>query len=1299
MRLKRLELFGFKSFADRTALDFHNSLTGIVGPNGCGKSNVVDAVRWVLGEQRPTSMRGGEMVDVIFKGSASRPGLSVAEVTLVLDNSADTLAGRGAEVSITRRVFQSGEGEYLLDGERVRLKDVRDMLYDTGLGSRGYAVLEQGRIDAVLSANPLDRRAIFEEAAGISRFRQRKKETDARLKRVVADMQRLDDVLRELGTRVRSLKIQAGKAERYVAARDAWKLERSRSLKHRLFDHRAALERLGGVIAALLARESELRGAREGGETDVEAREREQRALAAEVDRLGAELARLSGEGRALDERHAQLVSRIAGWRTSAGEESARAAELETQLEVRARELVDVHAQVASRQGTLAQARDRGEALGEALREARESHRALRERSEKQNQTVLQLLHEKTAAMNTARHLETARGPLVARSERARERWTETRTSAGVLRAAVELAGERLESARTSLAASEERRTELRERQAGLERALAELETERGALELERAKKQSHIAALRDLEREREGLDAGARALLAGVEGANAPCLPQDLCGLLADHLRTSSALARALDAALGERALGLVVRSPDFVSRIARWLKERRAGQVRLLVAKGDATPRAAAAPEFSGAERELVEGPLLGHVQCASGCERLAQFLVGDVWLARDLEAALALAGAHPELRFVTREGDLVDAAGFVGGHREIAQGAVGRRSSAEDLERELELSSVSLARCGEALERQGAERSRIAGECAQLDLECETVRCALEEARSEGHTARARLCDLEEALALAEREHASVTAELETLERDRAGAQQSLTAHERDFARENAALSELEKERHAQEQRRDGLQREEQAFQVELARLRAEHGGLEQRARDLERAAGEARCELERTRKLAAELAANAEGGAVELVRLREQADRLLEERGGVEVRLGELRATERAGRDAIEGFRRRVDAVTHELEALLGELSQKRLEEQRLALERGELLARAQEELDLNETALLDGFAPEAVLQGEAALAGLEARVAELKRELDRLGPVNTEAVVELAQTEGRFTFLDTQRKDLLRSRQGLEETLRAINDESVRLFLETFEEVRAHFQVLFRQLFGGGRADLELEAGVDPLEGGIEITARPPGREMLPIGLLSGGQRTMTALALLFAVFKARPSPFCVLDEVDAALDDANVGRFLAMLDHFRTETQFIVVTHNKGTMAACEGLYGITMETKGVSRHVAVEFGDVERIDPLATGDAGAATRSREETRSRDPARPTSETGRAAEESGPGAAEEREPDASAGERTVELRPARRISASKRLAAERVAEGSEAAPAQASPLQEADLPVNVLPART
>jgi chromosome segregation protein len=309
MRLKRLELFGFKSFADRTVLEFPHAVTGVVGPNGCGKSNVVDAIRWVLGETRPTSMRGGEMTDVIFKGSTSRPALGLAEVTLVLDNTCQSIPAHGAEVAVTRRVFRSGEGEYEIDGSKVRLKDVKDLLFDTGLGSRGYSVLEQGRIDAVLSANPLDRRTIFEEAAGVSRFRQRRKETEARLKRVDQDLERIDDVVGELETRVRSLKLQAGKARSYVELRDAWRLKGVGLAQNQVHRLDRALTAAAAELAELDRRVAQLREGRGAAEAEVEQREGDQRQRVQAVDGAGAEVSRLGGELLTLEERAAAPVA------------------------------------------------------------------------------------------------------------------------------------------------------------------------------------------------------------------------------------------------------------------------------------------------------------------------------------------------------------------------------------------------------------------------------------------------------------------------------------------------------------------------------------------------------------------------------------------------------------------------------------------------------------------------------------------------------------------------------------------------------------------------------------------------------------------------------------------------------------------------------------------------------------------------------------------------------------------------------------------------------------------------------
>ena len=1193
MRLKRLQLFGFKSFADRTTFDFGDkTLTGVVGPNGCGKSNIVDATRWVLGEQRPTSMRGAEMTDVIFKGSASRPPLSVAEVTLVLDNSTGVLAGRGAEVSIMRRVFKSGEGEYLLDGEKVRLKDIKEMLFDTGLGSRGYSVLEQGKIDSVLSANPLERRRIFEEAAGVSRYRQRKNEAELRLKRVAEDMARLDDVIGELGSRVRSLKIQAGKAERYVAARDEWARERARLLKHRARQGAELLRELRGQAARIEARVETARASREEAEGGLQLREKEAEALAGRIEGLVADASRLSGDGRMVDERKAQLASRAGQREHAAREEGGRASRLAALLSEREAELARIAGELAELEGGARSAHEEHMERARAQGDLDSQSQRLRVAIERLSGSVQRLLVARTQAENRIAALDAALVPLKERVGLASTRLSEALAVVEALR--IEQASHEAAAAEAARAQGEHevRRRELAQAMQDAAAAVARADQEKKQLELERARAQSTIEVLLARERDLEELSAGAKKVLEAIEKRGEPFGRDALLGLVADHLRTSVEHARALDAALAGRAGALVVDRPERVAAVVDWLNSKEAGQVSLVVAGGFG---AGEADESGLSDDERVLGTLLARVEVDEGYEGLARSLLSGVWLARDLEAAMSLVASHPSLRFVTPRGELVDAACAHGGHRAAGQGAVSRRSSAaelrgkvDDLDRRIEELD---ARRGEVV----AARIGLQKEWEQSSLELETRRVARTAAETALSTARARLADQDALKRGIEQESSSAEAQIARMESELDQARAARGSADAEHERESAALAAEESRRAELEERRDSSARELARSQLAASTLRAEHDGLARRVRDLRAVVEETRLESARAARLAGEHEVQSREDREEVAKLEERSAAILAQRAGIDEEVGELRGRLDGARLVVAQSRVALDALAKELEGLASRLSELRLEEQRVALARDEIVRRAQEELSIDELALSEGFEPEAALSAAEALDALDAQVRELKARLDKLGPVNMEAMAELEEAGGRLSFLETQRADLAQARTSLEETIATIDGESKKLFLETFEAVRANFQRIFRQLFGGGKADVTLEEGADPLDAGVDIYARPPGRELLPISLLSGGQRTMTALALLFAVFEARPSPFCILDEVDAALDEANVGRFLAMLDGFRSHTQFVVVTHKKLTMAACQGLYGVTMEVKGVSRQVSVELGDVER--------------------------------------------------------------------------------------------------------
>ncbi|MFN0006317.1 MAG: hypothetical protein ACKVXR_00290, partial [Planctomycetota bacterium] len=934
-------------------------------------------------------------------------------------------------------------------------------------------------------------------------------------------------------------------------------------------------------------------GARARSEERATGLESERASLQAEIERQSDHAGRLAGDGRALDERRAHLATRVALLEKDAREEDERARRLDEAQKERAAELARLETELAALATEVACEEKTEAERASALLETERAAADRRSQHETARAQGLEILAEMNRAENRARSLGEALERAWARAERAREELEASLAAEKALKEEVAALEGEAQRSETERAERDEARRRLEREIAQLADEVQKADQERGTLEVERARAASRIEFLLDRERDLEELSQAARTLLGGA--GDSPCAPEDLCGLVADHLRTDTEHARALDAALAARGRAIVARNREAARAVATWLKARETGQIGLLLGAGlSSTPRPLA-PAPEGADAELVRGRLLEHVRCTEGCERLAEILVGDVFVARDLDAAIALAGVRPDLRFVTLEGDLADAAGVLGGSGALAQGAVGRRSSAAELRLDLERISARIGAL-EAARAALAERQSVLAESRKdAGMRLEEALAARTEAESRLATARARHEDVDLDRPALENESEVATLDVAQLEADLAA--ENLRRDEARSRHEAARLSlaELERALREGEIARETAAKSAAEARIAAARARERLEGLTTRRGDQAGVLRENQEEMQRARRLSAEHAESARTIRAESEVAALESARVLEERGRVEERLRELRAREEAGRAALAAARSSIDAQLRDIDAAQSALSETRLGEQRLSLSRLEILRRAAEELGLDEGALSKDFTPEAGLEDEAALAALAATVQEQKERLDKLGPVNMEAMAELTEVGGRLDFLASQRADLSRAREALGSTLQTIDVESKRLFLETFTAVRENFQRIFRQLFGGGRAEVSLEEGADVLEAGVEIVARPPGRELLPIGLLSGGQRTLTALALLFAVFEARPSPFCILDEVDAALDDANIERFLAMLDGYRASTQFIVVTHNKGTMAACQGLYGVTMETKGVSRQVQVELDEVDR--------------------------------------------------------------------------------------------------------
>jgi chromosome segregation protein len=1211
MQLKKLEMCGFKSFANRTEIVFDKGITGIVGPNGCGKSNVVDAIKWVLGTLSYKSVRGEEMLDVIFKGAEGVPAMGFAEVSLTLDNSDHTLPLEFEEVTITRRLFSTGEGEYFINKAPCRLKDIRELLYGTGIGTDNYSVIEQGKIDKLVLSNPHERRLVFDEAAGISKYRARKRETENRLEKVSQDLLRIQDVVHEVQKQLRSVRAQAGRAARYKELTEELKSKRMRLYVH---EHR----RLEAARAERAERLREVSERREALRAEAAAR-----AEAAEGVRR-----RLEAESA----RHAELASEVAGLESQAAYlerslESARARERELEaergraqaeregLEAKALELSE---QVEAESRALAEldraARERAaeaEELGRRMEEAaRECARAQGELEAKRGEAV-ELAHKEAQYRNERERLGREREELEARAARLRE-------EAGRLGAEREELRARLEGARAEAAALEREIAALAERKRAEEARLGRLREEAAQLDRElvqlREGKDHRVArreTLRDLEAHFEGLEAGAKALLRER-------LPGVL-GTVADLLEVAPEHVAAVEGALGERAGAVVVDTAERAEAAAAFVRDRGLGRT-ILIALDECRNG-----YFS--DVELLATGALGRasawVRTEPAYRGMADALLGHTLVVRDREAAREIRrDGLTEWPLVTPEGDLFDHPGMmtVGGARAAGAGAdAPGKAGAGLLSRKAELRTLEeeIGRYLALITEREARREEVGRLLAETEGRIERLRheayeksVALREAaaRAEqaamreeflGEEVRAREAEVEaigrQAAALADR-----GASLETLLAELAWVKSQVEAE----------VAGLVRTLEGYEASRAGLQDALTQARVECAKAGEQRLAVEKRLELLEARRGEVARALDRARALAEEVAGRLEGAREEIRRGEAEREALAGRVGEARRRADEAAAAREALAREGEEARAAQARAEGELAPCEEELGRLRVEEEGARVKAGGLAERAREELGMDLAAAAAETPAEEGLDAEA----LAREVEELRVRIGGFGAVNVVALEQLSELEEREKFLLAQTEDLVRSKGQLEDLIRQLNKESRELFDKTFDFVKEQFNTIFRKIFGGGKADLVLEQaeGVDPMEQGLEILARPPGKEQTPISLLSGGERSLTAIALVLALFKANPSPFCLLDEADAALDEKNVERYAGVVREFASETQFIVITHNKRTMAVCDALYGITMEQQGVSKKVSVSLSgdaglELLKSRPAAPAPAGTA--------------------------------------------------------------------------------------------
>jgi len=1184
MRLEKIVLNGFKSFADKTEFNFDRGITAIVGPNGCGKSNVVDAVKWVLGDQSPKSLRSGHMSDVIFSGSSSRKPSGMAQVSLhFLD-----VGGLGLEVEeleISRRLYRSGESGYLINNKVCRLKDVRELFMDTGVGVSAYSIIEQGQIEQLLHASKVDRRVIFEEAAGISKYKAHKKEALRKLERTEQNMLRVADIVSEVQKQLRSIKYQAGKAKNYLRYSERLKELRvnySLAQYHKIITQSdekngvlARLEERFSSVAAEVAKNDAAMS--ELGKTILETEgqiNRWDNSLVAARSKIEQQLEHiefLKSRGEELQQRKvnaSEQIRRLSDQSSQFTGQLDECTELleenEKVFEARNRQLVEIENRLNAINtdcaGIEADLADEKSGIIDIVRRTAQLHNEIRSMSAYRN------------------NLNGQKDRLSGRANAAKAQLEQLLTEKAQHQARLGDIYKVIAELQEGLSAKRKQMQELDSTQADVNRQLAEARESRSGL-------LSEFKVLSDMEAKREGLSDSIKEILR-TQADGAQNRYDYIEGIVADVIRADAEYAIAVEAALEGKTDALVINSMSkFLADDE--IREKLQSRVKLICTdKIEPFLDTQYLTQYPSVIGRVVE-----FVHYDSKYERLAWKLLGDVVLVESMDAAIELSRRlGPKYRFVTVEGEVFDgqyliSAGPVG----KAAGLISRKSRLNQLENDLAGISQEIQR----LENQLQQNNRQSGHLARL---CQDLRTSVYEANTQKLDIESRQAFTEQNIERLSDEQPVITSEIEMLQEQigesvqkEYDSKQKLEELEAINTNRTEHIEELEAqlaEKKALSENKAGTLTE---LKVQIGQIGEQRNSIRQRIASLQsqlqhglRSLESARMELSGCDGQLAQTRRDilsSEAKVSELFVEKENAQRVSAE---MHEKVAGLLVEQKQTEELLKQKRAEQTEIEQQMHQVQLELSQ-------LAVKKEDLAQRVAEELQIDLAEAYEDFEQENVDWDV-----VRQEIAELRGKIERLGNVNVDAIKEQEALEQRYEFLARQTEDLNKSKAQLEQLISRINKESREKFSVTFEEVRKNFHELFRKLFGGGKADIFLENPHDILECGIEIIVRPPGKETRSISLLSGGEKSLTALALLFAIFRTKPSPFCFLDEVDAALDEANIERFNMIVQEFQKNSQFIIITHSKRTMSIVEVLFGITMQTQGVSKKISIRFDEAD---------------------------------------------------------------------------------------------------------
>ena len=1185
MYLKALEIQGFKSFPDKTVLTFGSDVTAIVGPNGSGKSNVSDAIRWVMGEQSSKSLRGSKMEDVIFSGTEKRGQMGFAQVTLVIDNTEHIFPQLDeSEVAVTRRYYRSGESEYYINRQSVRLRDVNELFMDTGMGREGYALIGQGRIDEILSVKSEDRREIFEEAAGISKFRHRKEESERKLERTEDNLLRINDKIAELALQVEPLREQAEKAKRYHVLRD----------ELRALEISVWVEQLSALRAGKVKLDTDLSLARAELEREQGLREQSY----AETERCGERIRendlaqeQQRGEISAVESRCAEEESAAAVLRTELSHHQDDAARLEQELSMQGSRADELSAQIAqqqehmralSAQGEQAQSElsallARAQELARSTGEAEDEDRALRAREALCLSAAADRRAELSALRAQTAQMDERRAAIKAETQELAPRLEEAGREAKKTRRALEEAQDDAQAAQNVISGHELKMSGRVQRE-------QEASERRVALTMELNNLDSRIRLLSEMEKEYEGFNKAVKSVMrAAGQGAL-----RGVRGPVASLMQTDRRCAVAIEIALGAGLQNLVVEREEDAKAAIELLKRTDAGRATFLplrTIRGDVLREQGLAREtgYVGLACELV--------QYDSEYENIFANLLGRTVVVEDLDCGIAMARRYQNrFRIVTLDGQIINRGGsMTGGSVSRSAGILSRANELKELRAKQQ--TLSAQRAAAETEAEAAKRDLTAAQYA-LDVARSDKRRADDEVlRLTGEKNRLAelLSVLSDRSSGAEDELAALAAAVQENGERAAALEREATEQECLAAQHRAAAD-------SRAQGRGELLRDSSRLNDEIAAKKS----------DIAAAAAE----YDATARALASLQTLHEQALGDGENRREQ---LAQQRRAIEQAQQNIAAREAAAqalRTQIDGMRTALSALVEAKLALEGERSaaERRSREQNEtvlnATQAVTRLEQKRETAEQEERGILDKLWEHYELgysEAEAQRVELESmpkaqrRISELKRGISALGAVNVNAIEDFERINGRYTYLTTQRDDVERARGELLGVIEGITREMTGIFAEQFALIRDSFEITFRELFGGGKATLELEDENDILNCGIEIKVQPPGKALKTLSLLSGGEKAFVAIALYFAILKVHPTPFCVMDEIEAALDEANVVRVANYMRRICDKTQFIVITHRRGTMESADVLYGVTMQERGVSKVLTINMNDMAK--------------------------------------------------------------------------------------------------------